>query len=55
MKEMRKSLNDSESGVNKMAMGHHLGECSHTIERSYNLLSGERVERQDFVNLDEGG
>ena len=55
MKETRRSLCDSESGVKKMAMGHHLGECSHAIERSHNLLSGKRVERQDFVNLEEGG
>ena len=32
VKEMRKSLYDSESGVKKMAMGHHLGERSHLIE-----------------------
>ena len=54
VEETRKSLYDSESGVKKMAVGHHLGERSHMIERSHNLLSGERVERQDFVNLDEG-
>ena len=46
---------DSESGVKKMAVGHHLSERSHAIERSLNLLSRERVERQDFVNLEEGG
>ena len=46
---------DSESDVKKMAVGHHLSERSHTIERSHNLLSGKRVERQDFVNLEEGG
>ena len=54
VEETRKTLYDSESGVKKMAVGHHLGERSHMIERSHNLLSGERVERQDFVNLDEG-
>ena len=48
------SLYGRESGVKRMAMGHNLSERSHTIERSHNLLSGERVERQDFVNL-EGG
>ena len=37
-----------------MAVGHHLGERSHMIERSLNLLSRERVERQDFVTLEEG-
>ena len=55
VKEARRSLYDSESGVKKMAVGHHLNEHSHAIERSHNLLSGERVERQDFVNLEEGG
>ena len=54
VEETRRSLYDSESGVKKMAVGHSLGERSHTIERSHNLLSGERVERQDFVNLHEG-
>ena len=55
VEETRRSLYDSEAGVKKMAVGHHLGERSHTIERSHNLVSGERVERQDFVNLEEGG
>ena len=55
VKETRRSLYDSESDVKKMAMEHHLGERSHTIERSHNLLSGKRVERQDFVHLEEGG
>ena len=55
MKEARRSLYDSESGVKKMAVGHHLSGRSHAIEQSHNLLSGERVERQDFVNLEEGG
>ena len=50
VKETR-SVYDSESGVKKMAVGHHLVERSHAIERSHNLLSGKRVERQDFVNL----
>ena len=55
VKETRRSVYDSESGVKKMAVGHHLSERSHAIERSLNLLSRERVERQDFVNMEEGG
>ena len=51
VKETRRSVYDSESGVKKMAVGHHLSERSHTIERSHNLLSGKRAERKDFVNL----
>ena len=41
--------------MKKMAVGNHLSERSHTIERSHNLLSGKRAERKDFVNLEEGG
>ena len=52
MKETRRSLYNSESGVKKMAVGHHLSERSHMIEQSHNLLSGKRVERQDFVDLE---
>ena len=55
VKETRRSLCDSELGVKKMAVGLHLSERAHTIERSHNLLSGERVERKHFVNLEEGG
>ena len=55
VKETRRSLYDSESDVKKMAVRNHLSELSHTIERSHNLLSGKRVERKDFVNLEEGG
>ena len=51
VKETRRSLYNSESGVKKMAVGHHLSERSHMIEQSHNLLSGKRVERKDFVNL----
>ena len=40
VKETRRSVYDSESDVKKMAVGHHLGERSHMIERSHNLLSG---------------
>ena len=51
VKETRRSLYGSESGVKKMAVGHHLSERSHTIEQSHNLLSGKKAERKDFVNL----
>ena len=32
VKETRRSLYDSESGVKKMAVGHHRGQRSHAIE-----------------------
>lgn len=36
-----------------MAIGHHLGERAHVVEKEQNLHTGEREEREDFINLDE--
>ena len=44
VKETRRSLYDSESGVKEMAVGHHLDERSHTIVRSQLALKGEGGE-----------
>jgi hypothetical protein len=40
--------------MKKIAIGHHIGERAHVLEREQNLHSGEREERQEFINLDEG-
>ncbi|XP_066992508.1 myeloid leukemia factor isoform X2 [Anabrus simplex] len=53
IKETKKTVCDSRSGVKKMAIGHHIGERAHVLEREQNLHSGEREERQEFINLDE--
>lgn len=36
-----------------MAIGHHIGERAHIIEREQNLRSGDQEERQDFINIEE--
>lgn len=41
------------SGVKKMAIGHHIGERAHVIEREKNYHTGHEEERQDFINLEE--
>lgn len=53
IKETKRAVKDSESGMQKMAVGHHLGERGHVIERSHNVRSGEQEEKQDFVGLAE--
>lgn len=53
VRETRKSVQDSRTGVKKMAIGHHIGERAHVIEREQNLHTGVREERQDFINLEE--
>lgn len=53
IRETRKTVQDSTSGVKKMAIGHHIGDRSHIIEKEQNLHSGQAEERQEFINLDE--
>jgi hypothetical protein len=40
--------------MKKIAIGHHIGDRAHVLEREQNLHSGDREERQEFINLDEG-
>ncbi|XP_055372281.1 myeloid leukemia factor isoform X2 [Condylostylus longicornis] len=53
VRETRKTVQDSRTGLKKMAIGHHIGERAHIIEREQNVRSGEQEERQEFINLDE--
>jgi len=46
-------MRDSESGLERLAIGHHIGERGHVMERSRNRRTGDREERQDFINLEE--
>lgn len=54
VKETRKAVADSRSGIKKMQIGHHIGERAHVVEHEKNYHSGEAEERQEFINLDEG-
>lgn len=53
VRETQRTVQDSRTGVKKMAIGHHIGERAHVIEREQNLRTGQREERQDFINLEE--
>lgn len=53
VKETRKTVQDSQRGIKKMAIGHHIGERAHIIEKEQDTRSGQLEERQDFINLDE--
>ncbi|KAI5712310.1 hypothetical protein M8J75_007419 [Diaphorina citri] len=53
IRETKKAVCDSRTGVKKLAIGHAIGDKEHIIEREQNLRSGEQEERQDFINLDE--
>ncbi|CAB1347510.1 unnamed protein product [Coregonus sp. 'balchen'] len=53
VKETRQSLKDSESGLEKMSIGHHIQDRGHVVEKKQNKKTGERELNQDFQNLDE--
>lgn len=53
IRETQKTVQDSRTGLKQMAIGHHIGERAHVIEREQNVRTGVQEERQDFINLDE--
>ncbi|XP_070561575.1 myeloid leukemia factor 2-like [Ptychodera flava] len=54
IKETRKTVRDSESGVEKMSIGHHIHERGQVLEKSRNRHTGDEEESQELLNLDEG-
>lgn len=53
IKETKKTVQDSQSGIKKMAIGHHIDNRSKIIEKEQNIHTGAQEERQEFINLDE--
>lgn len=53
VKEVRKSVRDTSKGVEKMTIGHHIGDRAHIIEKKRDK-SGQIVEDQKYVGIKEG-
>lgn len=53
IKETQKTVTDSITGTKKMSIGHHIGERAHIIEKEQNILTGDREEREDLINIDD--
>ncbi|XP_019943530.1 myeloid leukemia factor 1 isoform X2 [Paralichthys olivaceus] len=53
IKETRQAVKDSESGLEKMSIGHHIQDRGHVVEKKYNKKTGEKELNQDFQNMDE--
>jgi len=53
LKETRKTLTDTRSGTKKMAVGRHMDEKAHIVEREQNLRTGQLNENHEFYNLEE--
>ncbi|XP_013917973.1 PREDICTED: myeloid leukemia factor 1 isoform X7 [Thamnophis sirtalis] len=54
IKEIRKACRDSESGLEKMAIGHHIHDRGHVVQKAKNNKTGDEELNQEFINLDEG-
>lgn len=54
VKEVQRTVSDSRTGVRKMAIGRHIGERGHVLEKEQNLQTGDTEEKEDFINIDEG-
>ncbi|XP_075426685.1 myeloid leukemia factor 1 isoform X8 [Ascaphus truei] len=53
IKETKRSVRDSESGVEKIAVGHHIKDRAHVVKKSNNKKTGDQELNQEFLNLDE--
>ncbi|KAM9733525.1 myeloid leukemia factor 1 isoform 2-T2 [Menidia menidia] len=53
VKETRHALKDSETGLEKMRIGHHIQDRGHVVEKKFNKKTGEKEFNQDFQNMDE--
>lgn len=53
VKETRRSVQDSRTGLQEMAIGHHLNERGHVVEKKKNRYTGDEEENHEFINLDD--
>ncbi|KAL6116130.1 mlf1 [Pungitius sinensis] len=53
IKETRQAVKDSESGLEKMSIAHHIKDRGHVVEKKYNKKTGQKELNQDFQNMDE--
>ena len=54
MRETKRAVRDSKSGVEKLAVGRHIGDRGHVITKQKNTNTGDLEENHDYTNLDEG-
>ncbi|KAM6222827.1 myeloid leukemia factor 1 isoform 1-T1 [Rhynchocyon petersi] len=53
IKETRRTLRDSDTGLEKMAVGHHIHDRAHVIQKSKNKKTGDEEVNQEFINMNE--
>ncbi|XP_051874207.1 myeloid leukemia factor 1 isoform X2 [Pristis pectinata] len=53
LKETRRAVKDSESGIEKISIGHHIKDRAHVIQKLRNQKTGDEEVDQEFINLNE--
>ncbi|XP_077344210.1 myeloid leukemia factor 1 isoform X4 [Lithobates pipiens] len=53
IKETKKAIRDSETGVEQIAVGHHIKDRAHIVKQLQNKKTGDREFNQEFLNMDE--
>lgn len=53
IKETRRAVRDTDSGLEKMAVGHHIQDRAHVIKKCKNSKTGDEEVNQEFFNMNE--
>ncbi|XP_075717663.1 myeloid leukemia factor 1 isoform X6 [Rhinoderma darwinii] len=53
IKETKEAVKDSESGVEQIAVGHHIKDRAHIVKQLKNNKTGDEELNQEFLNMDE--
>lgn len=53
VREERRTLRDSRSGVQQMSIGRHINDRGHVMEKNKNHYTGEEEENNEFINIEE--
>lgn len=53
IRETRRAVKDSETGIEKLSIGHHIKDRAHVIQKCKNQRTGDEEVDQEFINLHE--
>ncbi|XP_027789734.1 myeloid leukemia factor 1 isoform X3 [Marmota flaviventris] len=53
IKETRRAMRDTDRGLEKMAIGHHIQDRAHVIKKCKNTKTGDEEVNQEFFNMCE--
>jgi len=53
VREEKRTVRDSRTGLQKMSIGRHIYDRGHVIERSQNRYTGDEEENNEYINIEE--